>query len=93
MDSSKTLEYHKEEIKTKLEFLKIDVFFLFSIAAGSITMVFSDSFNENMSKQLLVYFGTFVSMCCFVYMIILLKNIREHLDEIKKLQYDSDNNN
>ncbi|TAF71987.1 MAG: hypothetical protein EAZ53_17195 [Bacteroidetes bacterium] len=92
MDSSKTLEYHKEEIKTKLEFLKIDVFFLFSLVAGSISMVFSETFNDNFSKQLLVYFGTFVSLCCFIYMIILLKSIREHLDEIKKLQYDTDSN-
>lgn len=73
MNSNKVLEYHKEEIKTKVEFLKIDVFFLFSLAAGSISMVFSDSFNENLSKQILVYFGTFVSLFCFVYMIIIIK--------------------
>ncbi len=93
MDSSKTLDYLKEEIKTKLEFLKIDVFFLFSLAAGCISMVFLDTLNENILKQIVVYFGTFVSLSCLLYKIVLIKNIREHLDEIKKLQYDSDNNN
>ena len=87
------MDYLKEEIKTKLEYLKIDVFFLFSLSTGSISLLLSENFESVLAKQLLSYFGFIGALSSLVYLVVLTKEIREHLDELKNFNHDTNNNN
>ncbi|MFN0048907.1 MAG: hypothetical protein ACKVOU_07285 [Cytophagales bacterium] len=77
-------DYHKEELKSRYEYLRIAIFFLATIGSGVLALAFKQNLNNTEAFGAII--GIVFVMFIIIYVIWLAKEIRIHLNALKALQ-------
>ncbi|MDX2189614.1 MAG: hypothetical protein SFY32_07105 [Bacteroidota bacterium] len=76
-------DYHKEELKSRYEYLRIAIFFLATIGSGVLSFAFKESMTN--TEFIGAIIGFIFVILDFIYIASLIKQIRNHLNALKML--------
>lgn len=79
------IEFYKEKIKSRYEYLRTMLFFLIPSVSASVGATTISSFSSNLTLQLWTYTGFMFSLACLIVIISIFKNIENILNDLENL--------
>jgi len=77
-------EFVKEALKAKFEFLKIYALFLLGLVSAFVSMILSETYNENNAHKIIFIVTLVALIYVMAYFLVLTREIKSLLKQIKK---------